>query len=350
MIRANLWRVGTLLIAFSCVVGCATGVEHEPVSISVPDATLTLEPTPDLPTGVAFTSDRDGDWNIYVMKEDGTDQRRLTNDPARDWAPSWSPDGRHIAFYSYRDGNQDVYVMNADGSDQRNLSQIPTMGPSLDNIVGPPSWSPDGDQIVFGYGYRDERSYRVYEVVVMDADGSNLRNLGYGLSPAWSSDGRSILFICGGYPWWALCRMDAQGSGRREFVSLPHDGLWRGSLAPSPDGRSVVLDYSSGSIYGIHIMGADGSGLRRITDGLVPSPVATGTPDDGSGDDDTDASAPGLPSMRGSTPAWSPDGRSITFSSSSNGNSEIYVMNADGSDQRNLTEHPAMDVHPAWSP
>ena len=61
---------------------------------------------------IAFESERDGNWEIYVMDSDGSNPRRLTDHPAEDKYPSWSPDGRHIAFQSSRDhGNYEIYVM-----------------------------------------------------------------------------------------------------------------------------------------------------------------------------------------------------------------------------------------------
>ena len=77
---------------------------------------------------IAFTSDRDGgNWEIYVMDADGKNQRRLTNNPAFDWDPAWSPDGKMIAFESDRDGawTWEIYVMDADGKNQRNLTNNP---------------------------------------------------------------------------------------------------------------------------------------------------------------------------------------------------------------------------------
>jgi hypothetical protein len=84
---------------------------------------------------IAFVSNRDGNWEIYVMNADGSGVTRLTNNPANDLRPSWSPDGKHIAFVSNRDGNLEIYVMNADGSGQINL----TNNPAEDWF---PSWSP----------------------------------------------------------------------------------------------------------------------------------------------------------------------------------------------------------------
>ena len=60
---------------------------------------------------IAFHSERDDNWDIYVMGSDGSNLRRLTNHEAGDGDPSWSPDGRHIAFESYRDGDIEIYVM-----------------------------------------------------------------------------------------------------------------------------------------------------------------------------------------------------------------------------------------------
>jgi Tol biopolymer transport system component len=74
---------------------------------------------------IAFTRDRDGNYDIYV-KEVATDKvTRLTTNPAEDAEPSWSSDGQHIAFVSTRSGNYDVFVMNADGSNQTNLTRDP---------------------------------------------------------------------------------------------------------------------------------------------------------------------------------------------------------------------------------
>ena len=86
---------------------------------------------------IAFVSNRDGNPEIYVMDADGGNLRRLTNNPARDYAPSWSPDGKRIAFISDRDGHarrripglftSEIYVMDADGGINRTSLTIPLM-------------------------------------------------------------------------------------------------------------------------------------------------------------------------------------------------------------------------------
>ena len=115
---------------------------------------------------IAFSSLRDENREIYVMDADGSNQLRLTDDPAADSSPVWSPDGSLIAFHSDRAGDRHIFVMNADGSDVRQL----TSGEQRDGF---PSWSPDGEWIAFDRTVtRDD-----LEILVMRLDGSELVNV-----------------------------------------------------------------------------------------------------------------------------------------------------------------------------
>lgn len=89
---------------------------------------------------VAFGSSRDGHYEIYVMKADGSDVRRLTRGPGMSVRPAWSPDGRRIAFTSNRDGQYEIYVVNRDGSSLRRL----TNHPERDDYA---AWHPDGKRL-----------------------------------------------------------------------------------------------------------------------------------------------------------------------------------------------------------
>ena len=135
---------------------------------------------------IAFTSDRDGNQEIYVMNADGTGVSRLTNHPDNEWDPAWSPDGRRIVFTSDRNGNQEIYVMNADGTGVNRLTNHP------DNDLDP-AWSPDGRRIVFTSDRDGNR-----EIYVMNADGTGVNRLtnhpDNDFDPAWSPDGGRIAF------------------------------------------------------------------------------------------------------------------------------------------------------------
>ncbi|MGQ9599801.1 MAG: hypothetical protein ACUVWZ_10335 [Anaerolineae bacterium] len=135
---------------------------------------------------LAFHSNRGGDWDIWVINEDGTGLTNLTRHPGDDRYPAWSPDGEKIAFTSERSGDQDIWIMNADGSNLVNL----TATPGRDRY---PMWSPDGRKLTFNTN-RDGNQ----EIYIMNADGSDPTNLSRspgsieGLA-SWSPDGRKVV-------------------------------------------------------------------------------------------------------------------------------------------------------------
>jgi Tol biopolymer transport system component len=119
-------------------------------------------------TRIAFVSNREGNTDIYVMNADGSQQTRLTNNPANDTDPTWSPDGQRIAFVSDRDGIENIYMMNADGTHQVRLTNNP-LNTSGDYA---PTWSPDGRHIAFV----SNRAGR-YDIYMMNTDGSHQTRL-----------------------------------------------------------------------------------------------------------------------------------------------------------------------------
>src|SRR5919108_2709992 len=110
---------------------------------------------------LAFMSNRDGNFDIYVANGEGSGVRRLTDDLRNDFNPVWSPDGRTLAWNSDRSGDFGIYVMNANGGDVRRL----TDAPGIDSV---PSWSPRGERNAFRAS-RDGDP----EIYVMNADGGD---------------------------------------------------------------------------------------------------------------------------------------------------------------------------------
>jgi Tol biopolymer transport system component len=276
---------------------------------------------------VLFASDRDGNFEIYSMNPDGSDQKRLTNNPASDLYPVWSPDGKRIAFQSTRDNpNGEIYAMNADGSGLVRITTSPFGGSSQ------PSWSKDGKQIVYV-----RASTRLdpnlpapsdAEIYVMNADGTGSKlltdNNSPDFAPSWSPDGRQIVFVSA---------RDHIGTGGSDLYSMNPDGTGVTRLTrqlgdvdyPSwdPHGRKIAFSVNSlSAATGIYVLDATSLGLTRIT---FAGPQI-----------DVD-------------PSWSPDGSQLVFTSKRDLNTNIYAMNADGTKQTVLVGFPSSDVTPRWS-
>ena len=279
---------------------------------------------------IAFASDRDGNWEIYVMDVDGGNPRNLTNDRNDDRDPSWSPDGKRIVFFSNRDGHvidgrptSDIYVMDADGGNPQNL----TNDRNDDRF---PSWSPDGKRIAF-VSDRDGPP-RYFDIYVMDADGGNLQRLTSDprddRNPSWSPDGERIVFGArreGHFETkfavtYEIYVMDADG-GNQQRLTENRKNDWEPSWSPNGERIAFASDRKGDLVnIEIYVMDADGGNQQRLTENR----------------------------KNDWQPSWSLDGERIAFVSDRDGNSEIYVMDADGGNPQNLTNNPHSDINPAW--
>ena len=232
---------------------------------------------------------------IFVMNDDGSGARRLTNgssagEPAEtgDFMPSWSPDGRRIVFARHTQeadhGRILLFTMNADGSDQRRLTTRDTR--YFDEKD--PAWSPRGDAIAFSMPDPEAGCFHNGTWLV-NPDGSGLRMLeprGHvKFSPTFTPDGRRVLYFGGpGLP--GPCKVGQSPSAAEYGIwSVNVDGsdpqrLMLGDIQPAgngfsiaPDGRRLAVTLSDGSLYTVR---TDGSELTRLTTGVARRPVWSG--------------------------------------------------------------------------
>src|SRR6266705_5148508 len=219
--RPVTWSSGDQSIATVSATGIVTGLAAGTTTITATvegkgsSASVTSLAFVDLPSPIAFHSNRSGNYEIYVMARGGAPLQGLTHTTANSGQPSWSPDGAKLAFMSDRDGNREIYVMNADGSGQTRLTN--NLGT---DVV--PAWSPDGAKIAFASDH-----YGNIEIYVMNADGTNTTRLTSNstvdFSPAWSPDGTRIAFQCDpdGTANLEICMINANSTNLVHLTNNP---------------------------------------------------------------------------------------------------------------------------------
>jgi Tol biopolymer transport system component len=319
---------------------------------------------------IAFVSDREWPFRIYVMDPDGRNVRRVTSGMAHDHHPAWSPDGQRIAFDRMPEppaasDRKDIWVANADGTSEMVLTSAlpeatyeePAWSPdgrwialsqlsgndvtlllvSLDGhesrplLSGPapgpehPTWSPDGKRLAFS-SYHGRSSADIGVVDVGTGAVSWLaRDPGGYFAPAWSPDGRQIAFIhtpltpddrTHDFERSRLWLMDADGGNQRQLGDVVTD-----LVAPSwsPSGDAVVVGNKTGDLF---IVRTDGTLARRLS---------------WNGWADFD-------------PAWSPDGQSIAYAAMRDGKAALLVISADGSHVKPVVTSFEQLDHPSWAP
>jgi len=265
-----------------------------------------------------FVSTRDGDYALYGMNADGSDEGRLTDEHGDTSSPAGttfqidpdvSPDGTRIAFASARAGSLDVYVMDADGSNTRRLT-------TADGNQSQPSWSPDGARIAY---QSDQDGDHIY---VMRSDGKGARRVTNDpapeIEPAWSPDGGWIAYSrrVPGTEIRELWVVHPDGSGRRRLTA--HGEAAYGP-AWAPDGKTVAFaSKQETGRFEVFAIGLDGTRLRRLT----------------------------FSTEDAFEPAWSPDGKTIAFSRGGS----IVSVDASGGHPTMLTDPDTNDSSPDWNP
>ena len=269
---------------------------------------------------ILFTSGRNGNFEVYVMNDDSTNVKRLTDHPKTDYAQNWSPDGKYILFYSDRSGDEEIWRMNNDGS---NLVNLTNAASSNERNA---AYSPDGNTIVFTSEKDDSK-----DLYLMDSNGSNVKRLTnnkiYCESPVFTKDGKHIIFSLLVQKDTAdknfngeLFIIDKDGNNQRRLTNK--DGFDSGP-AVSPGGEQIAFYGRSGKgVTDIFIMNIDGSGMINITN-----------------DETEDYS-----------PSWSPGGKWISFTSGNSGNYDIWKINIETKQKVRLTTQPKRDETPYYKP
>jgi TolB protein len=303
-----------------------------PITDTPVPPTLTPTPTP-LPYAVgrvAFASNRDGDFDIYVLDMVSGAVTRLTDSSASDRAPAWSPDGAQIVFISNREGDDDLYVMDADGANPVRL----TMSAARDHS---PAWSPDGSLIAFSRETVDGSSLLALPATCLGSPDACEELLApittdrYDRDPAWSPDGAQIAFAAASAPGaGSVIGLYAPASGA--YVELPGTGSVDLNPAWSPDGAQIAFVSNHYGDDDLWLMDADGEGLVQLTR------VEAGDVQ----------------------PRWSPDGAYLLFASDRAGAGfDLWLVEVSclaRSDRRcddaaiRLMDDPGDDLDPAWGP
>ncbi|WP_435771812.1 TolB family protein [Nocardioides sp. SYSU DS0651] len=318
------------VLALLTTVGCSSRAEPDEPEPDAPEPPASVAQPAGAPCAAAalddvtvddghelvFTSYREGAGDLWVVRADGTDAVRLTDDALLEITPAWSPDGRRIAFAcaTGEDAQYDLYVMDADGSRRRRVTATPECEET-------PRWSPDGARLYFTGG----PCGGAHAVAVVDVDGTDRAELApVGSWPALSPDGRRLLYdvpIEGGtFLETTLWSVGVDGGKPAELgpAGLPaaYESSW------SPDGERIAFISPTGDVTAedpprwgedVFVMRVDGTGVRRLT------------------------RTPGNDHW---PPAWSPDGRFLVYSADGAANEDgvLTRIDVDTGETRALTQ------------
>ena len=288
-----------------------SGAIANEINVSKRELPISIAATGDFVGRIAFTSNREGNNEIYVMNE--TNVTQLTFNASSDINPEWHPNGSKIAFSSNRDGDFEIYVMDVDGA---NVTQL------TNNTVADACqcWSPDGSRIAFSSD-RDGDP----EIYVMDSDGTNITQLTdntcLDINPHWSPDGRKIAFSSGRIGDSDIYVMDVNGANKEQ---LTDNNKWDSPGEWASGGSKLLFSSDCDGDFEVYLMDSNGTNVMQLTDNTE---------------------------YHDFSPAWALGGEKIVFVSGRFvGDFEIYMMDADGTNLTRLTANFADESDPVWAP
>jgi TolB protein len=279
---------------------------------------------------------------IYLVGADGSGLVQLTHSApgVYNFQPAISPDGLRVAFASRASGDSGIKVVGIDGVELQTLTDNPFLSYSE------PAWSPDGSQIAFVRGF-DPTAEGVanhttcgFEILIVNVNDGRVTNLTQGASgtdPSWSPDGTQIAFAS-----------DRDGSNGFDIYSMAPDGTNVKQLttdagneaepAWSPDGKRIA--YTGNLVKAFLLCGFAHTGL-------APDPVVV-SPDIYVMESDGTESSRVTFTENNIEPAWSPDGMSLAFISTRDGQTQVYVMHTLDERATNITSDAAYKTSPSW--
>ena len=303
---------------------------------------------------ISFASNRSGNYNIYLMNTNGENLRPLTNHLADEKDPTWSPDGRFLAYVSNRDGDSKIYVMDTRTEEHRQLT-------NRHEGEWTPAWSPDGEWIAFVSGSHEivppvkfKITRHIYKTDVNGGHPVQLTDQGQNLNPAWSPDGKWIVFDSyhRGDDREGIYVMDANGKRLKRLNDQnlrAFNGTFQSECAWSSDGKQIAFSIFAPRNDRMHLdmIDVDGKNFRQLTqEGPIVKPV-----DPAIKFVNPIMKFP-LPQIR--EPAWSPNGRWIAYVYSDavfGATTDIYVIDAEGNRRgKPLVTDGGKDLSPAWVP
>lgn len=253
---------------------------------------------------IAFISNRGGNDDVFVISADRTGETQMTHSPENEAALQWTSDGKQVVFSIFANDRSRIYTIGLDGKNQRELGNVPGRAPML---------SPDGKRLVYMAG-----TWTAPRLMISALDGSNAQQITDGSSIAWNSrwspDSKRIAFTGqdDSIGELAIFVMNVDGAERRLVTHIaPEEGRAQGPKW-SPDGRQLAIQVNN-KAHTSHIWIVDvaaGAGRKLATHDQPYLDEA---------------------------PSWFPDGKRIAFQSNRTGRMEIWVMNASGSSQRQIT-------------